>query len=272
MLHALVPTSEYLRESDIPAQLHLAFPSHTLLHTYHKTHVVIKASLIDFLAAPIQNWEYNRPPDMARCEDIAVYHKAKPVETLFYLAYQPNKGKKGAYVVLDGIHRYTALKMIHHSHPYLDLITPAESYPVLLNIRFNAFDEELMGFFKSINKANPVPDLYLRDAAKDKRDAIEALTAQWMTAYKIHFSTAARPIRPNANRDRFMDLLGCIWDKHRLAQETAPRLGEQLNAMNERVRNEVLVDAEEYSEKVRQKCESTGCWLFVYGMEKLERL
>jgi len=263
-LLASASASEYLRESDIPAQLRRAFPSHTLLHTYHTTHVVIKASLTDFLEAPIQNWEYNRPPDMARCHDIAVYHRVKPVETLFYLAYQP---KKSVYAVLDGIHRYTALKIIH---PYLDLITPAESYPVLLNIRFNAFDEELMGFFKSINKANPVPDLYLRDAAKDKREAIEALTTHWMTTYKAHFSTATRPIRPNANRDRFMELLGSIWDAHRLAQETAPRLSNLLDAMNERVRDEVLADAEEYSEKMRQKCEATGCWLFMYGMERLE--
>ena len=264
---------EYIRESDIPRYLHTAFPSHTILHTYTKSHLLIKASLADFMSAPIHNWEYNRPPDINRCEDISHYYSAKPVETVFYVAFN---SKKNCYDILDGIHRYTALKMIHKKFPadYVDFITESTvsdpMYTVLLNIRFNAFEEDLIGFFRSINKANPVHELYLRDTAKDKRDAIEAVVSNWTKRFKAHFSLATKPQKPHVNNNQFTELLSKVWDKYHLTLETSLQLGEKLETANERVKNELM--AEDVNAAMRKKCDTTGCWIFMYKMETLEKI
>jgi hypothetical protein len=65
----------------------------------------------DLLVDPVKNWEYNRPPDMARCPDIAryIYNSRKPVDTMVYLSFT---NIKEVFEVIDGIHRLTALKII----------------------------------------------------------------------------------------------------------------------------------------------------------------
>ena len=141
---------------------------------------------------------------------------------------------------------------------------------ILLNIRFNATDGELVDIFQALNNVNPVPDLYVRDTAKDKKDAIEAVVLNWTKRFKAHFSAATKPKRPNVNRDRFMDLLSEVWDKYQLTQETALQLQEKIETANERVRNEMI--GEDVNANMREKCEATGCWLFMHTMEKLEQI
>jgi len=247
-------TAEYIPVSTIPTLLHTAFPHHTILHEYSTTHFVIKAPIADFLQAPIQNWEYNRPPDLTRCTDIAYYYTTKPMETMFYLAFNH---RKNHFDVLDGIHRYTALKMIGAA--------PALIEPVLLNIRFNATD--LVEVFKSLNKANPVPELYVRDTAKDKRDAIQTLAATWKRNYSAHFSASLKPNKPNVNYDRFVDFLDAIWEKHGLTEETKGQLEQLVNAANEEMRRE---PPQNLTPAVMEKCTATGCWLFVMRLYELE--
>ena len=200
--------------------------------------------------APVKNWQYNRPPDMIRCSDIAQYITIsnKPVEPVFFLSFN---AKTCTFDVLDGIHRYSALRIIQEHN--------IMQSSVLLNIRFNATDGELIEVFKSLNKSSPVPELYVRDTAKDKRDAVEALTAKWMSQYKNHFSSSTKPQKPNTNRDRFIDLLSDLWDTHEL--ETGAQLEKMIEMENTRIR----MESSNYtiSEKNKQKCEISGCWLFV---------
>ena len=241
--------SEYISNADIHPLLQTIFP-YTILHSYSETHLLIKVLCSDFINAPIQNWTHNRPPDMIRCSDIAQYITIsnKPVEPVFFLSFNASKCK---FDVLDGIHRYSALLLLHN-HPIMQST-------VIINIRFNATDEEIYGVFKSVNKSCPVSELYIRDTPKDKRDAVEALTTKWIERYKIHFSSSVKPQRPNTNRDKFMDLLSEIWDTHGLTQETAPRLEEIIQIENTRKAD---LHAS-ISEKIRQKCEMSGCWLFI---------
>jgi hypothetical protein len=78
------------------------------IHHYSANHNLFLVSVREFLTLPVKNWKYNRSPDKIRCKEIATYIlKTKaPLETVFYLV------KNKTYEVLDGIHRYTALKMI----------------------------------------------------------------------------------------------------------------------------------------------------------------
>jgi len=260
--------------NSIQQLLHSIFPSHTILHFYTPSHVFIKTSQKDFVEAPVQNWKYNRPPDMIRCEEIAHYieNSHKPLETVFYLSYN---AKCTTFDVLDGIHRYKALQIIEKNrnlkHDMMDFITNDSNQSIiLLNIRFNATDGELVDIFQALNNVNPVPDLYVRDTAKDKKDAIEAVVLNWTKRFKAHFSAATKPKRPNVNRDRFMDLLSEVWDKYQLTQETALQLQEKIETANERVRNEMI--GEDVNANMREKCEVTGCWLFMHTMETLEQI
>jgi hypothetical protein len=115
----------------------------------------------DLLVSSVKNWEYNRPPDMARCPDIAryIYNSKKPIDTMLYLSFN---NIKEVFEVLDGIHRITALKIIkeENSKP-LDLLDQHDfgsgndatwlyNQYILVNIRFNATLGELIEVFKNL--------------------------------------------------------------------------------------------------------------------------
>ena len=69
------------------------FPSSELTMFFSENHRVYKMQIKDLLVGPVRNWDYNRPPDMARCPDIAryIYHSRKPVDTMVSLSFNNKK-------------------------------------------------------------------------------------------------------------------------------------------------------------------------------------
>jgi hypothetical protein len=197
---------------------------------------------------------------------------------MFYLSFN---NKKRAFDVIDGIHRYTSLKIIkeQNSKP-LDLLTPSEfgtnndakwlydSY-IIANIRINASDSELIDLFKSLNKSNPIPELYIRDTNKDKREIIESIANNWQVKYKSHFSSNAKPNKPNVNRDRFIDLLDALYDKFYITEENKGKLEQILDKINTKILFNI---PRKLSQNIKEKCSTTGCWLFIYNNEELLKL
>jgi hypothetical protein len=253
-----------------------AFPSHTVLHAYTPDHLIIKATIRDLLQAPISNWQYNRPADLVRCEEIAnyIYRQHKPVDTPLYLSLNR---KTNRFDMIDGIHRYTALMHIQELtvNEIPDYITPTDtcnwlfdSYMIFV-IRKNATDGELVELFQSLNKSNPIPELYVRDFKKDKQDAVEHVCHHWQTLHKTHFSPSNKPQKPNINRDRFMDLLGAVWDKHHLTEETKGTLETILQQTNAHISQHVPAKT---TKAIREKCEGSGCWLFLYTPDELIKM
>lgn len=256
--------------------MHVAFPSCTVLHTYSPQHHIIKVPIYELLNAPIMNWQYNRPADRVRCEDIARYIvlSKKPVDTMMYICFN---NKKQVFDIIDGIHRYTALCIVQEKSN-LDYISSNEfsgdmswlmNSSLLLNIRVNTPQGELIELFQSLNKSNPIPELYMRDVAKDKRDTIQALAMKWQSQYKLHFSASNKPNKPNINRDRFMDVLDCIYDKYHVTDQSKDKLEQILERNNGHIS---LYPPKKLSASVREKCETTGCWLFVYSPEELMKM
>jgi hypothetical protein len=256
-----------------------AFDSCEILHEYNAYHKIIKIKVEDLLKANITNWEYNRPADLTRCYDIAryIYTSKQILDTMLYLSYN---NKKKSFDVIDGIHRYTSLKLIkdNNSKP-LDLLTPSEfgnnndakwlfdSY-IIINMRINANDGELIELFKSLNKSNPIPDLYLRDVNKEKRDTIEKIANTYCVKYKSHFSSNSRPNKPNINRDRFIDLLDTLYDKYTLTYENNYLLEEMIDNMNAHISFNI---PNKLSQTIKNKCLQTGCWLFIYNTDEIEK-
>lgn len=271
---------QYLPHSIISDIIHFTFESSVILHNYSEIHKIVKVKVKDFMNAPIVNWMYNRPPDMTRCPDIAksIYHSRKPVDTMFYISF--NHLKK-VFEILDGVHRYTALKIIYQENcQTIDLLTPGdfgsnrdaswlfEEY-IILNLHFNSTVGELIDIFKNLNKTNPVPDIYIRDTEKEKKEIIEKVCNHWQSNYKSHFSCSMKPNRPNVNRDRFIDLLDRIYDKYNITEDSKSLLFTVLEQANQNIMHNL---PRKIPFSVVEKCMDTGCYLFIHPMEKLEKL
>lgn len=95
---------EYIPNNIINSLMVHAFISSEILHQYTQLHKIVKMKIMDLLSAPITNWQYNRPPDLTRCNDIAryIYNSKAPIDTMIYLSYN---NKNQTFDVVDGIHR-----------------------------------------------------------------------------------------------------------------------------------------------------------------------
>ena len=104
-------SSEFIPSNIIPIIMKHHFNNSELILSYTENHAIYKIMIKDLLVDSVKNWEYNRPPDMARCPDIAryIYNSKKPVDTMLYLTYTNINDN---FEILDGIHRLTALKII----------------------------------------------------------------------------------------------------------------------------------------------------------------
>ena len=278
-------TNEFIPVHLIPQIIRHHFSSVEIIHTFADNHYLVKIKISDILNAPIYNWSYNRPPDMSRCPDIAryMYNSKKPIDTMINLTY---KNTNDSFEVLDGIHRLTALKIIQSENSKtrsLDFITPSfeNSFEfgfdnnahwlydqhLLVNIRFNSILGDLIEIFKTLNKSQAVPDIYIRDVTREKKEIIETIANDWQIRYKKHFSSSASPISGNTNRHKFIDLLDIIYDKYKIDDTKLDKfkqiLEEANNRMSLNVPKKTTVDT-------RLKCRDTGCYLFLYKNDKLE--
>lgn len=272
--------SEFIPNNIVNTLLSIIMPSSEIIHSYSERHMLIKIKINDLLNAPITNWKYNRPPDQIRCADIAkyIYLSKKPLDTMLYLSFNNNTQ---SFDIIDGIHRYTSLKILkeNNSKP-LNLIDPCDygsnndavwlyqSY-IILNIRFNAIESELIELFKNLNKSTPISDLYIRDFVKEKREIIENVANNWQVKYKSHFSSNNKPNKPNINRDRFIDLLQEIYLKYNINEDNKHLLEQVLDRANWEISNNI---PPKLSETILEKCKSTGCWLFIYTNDKLLKI
>ena len=274
--------SEHINRSTIGSLMKNYFETGEMLMSFDNfgCHLLYKIKVKDLLNSPISNWEHNRPPDMIRCRDIAlhIYSHKSQIDTMFYLSWN-NVNQR--FEVLDGIHRLTALRIIKKENSIpLDLLDDNDfgsgndalwlyEQFVLCNIRFNASKGELVEAFTNLNKSQTVPSLYIVDHNYEKRVAIDTIVNEWMQKYKKHFSSSANPNTPNTNRNRFVELLDKIYDKHNIKDygiETLRKLLDEANLkMASNIPKKASVDA-------IVKCKETNCYLFLYKNEKLEKL
>ena len=265
----------------IPIIMKHYFKSSEKILEYNAEHIVYKMTIKDLLEDFVENWHRNRPPDMARIDDIAtsIYKSSKsnyPFETMIYLSFNKENEK---FDILDGIHRITALKLIkeENSKPADHMDAELQKFSsgndakslfdqyILVTIRFNATDGDLSNTFANLNKSRPVPELYMGNQPKDKLEIIKNITNEWCHTYKKNFSKddVKIIITGNTTRDKFDELLDKLYDKHQCKNEN------QLRYILDNANKNLSLNNPKVSIKVLEKCKETGCYLFLLKNDKL---
>jgi hypothetical protein len=217
------------------------------LKTYggpHGSHHVYWIPVDVFNRLPIDTWKHNRPPDIERVAEIRAFmQESKRVDGLIYLACVNNK-----IVCYESNHRREALKEG----------MPSDMAHILVDVLWNATDDQVKQEFLRLNKAVSVPELYVTAEEvplEMVRNAVDGFCAN----YKSLKSPAANPQRPNFNRDRLMDEFYRVMKENRIGMdELMVRLTRQNQAMAQR-------DRRRLTPKVIAKCEAAGLWLFAWS-------
>jgi len=197
---------------------------------------------------------------------------------MIYLSFN---NTKEIFEVLDGIHRITALKIIKEENSKPINLSEYHEFGsdnnanwlydqyILVNIRFNASLGELIEVFQNLNKSQAVPEIYIRDFTKEKRDIIDTIANEWFVKYKKHFSSSANPIVGNTNRNKFVDLLDKLYNKHKIDESNIDKFRIILDNAN---KNIAINIPSKVSIDIRVKCKETGCYLFIHKNDKLEKI
>jgi hypothetical protein len=193
---------------------------------------------------------------------------------MIYITFN-HKEKK--FEVYDGIHRLNALSILKVNNTNIiengeiiinESIFWLYSSNIILNVRFNSTDADIIEAFKTLNKSSPIPDIYIRNETTERKKIIETVAIEWQNKYNSHFVPTSRPYRPNINRDKFIELLDFIYDKYNIAN-TSRSLSQIMKTANTNISLNIPSKIK-LTQQIIDKCSSTGCWMFIYTIEELK--
>ena len=196
-----------------------------------------------FTKLPIERWRYNRPPDEGRVAEIREWMQtSQRVDGIIHLAAIGTK-----LVCYESNHRREAMKGLTNLHN------------VLVDILWDATDEEVKQEFFRLNKAVSVPDLYVTEDQGAQYDELRQTVDAFCANYKSMRVASTRPQRPHFSRDMVTDEFFRVLRELKI---DVPELMKRLMALNAKLRAD---DHSKLSDKVRAKCESSGLWLFAWS-------
>ena len=134
-------------------------------------------------------------------------------------------------------------------------------------VRLNMTNGQTIDLFQSLNKSNPVPELYMFDTDQQKRVVIEENVTEWIKRFGTHFTSSKSPNIPNMNRDRFIEILDFVYTKYNLNNSNSYLLSDKLYELNANLKNN---PPKKLSENSLEKCVKTGCFLFLLRRDKLQ--
>lgn len=237
------------------------FTDVNILHKYSNEEYLIKISVKELLQKNVVNWKYNRPHDEIRCNEIKDYF-IKPnalINSPLHLHYNERYEE---FECLDGIHRYTALKLIEDKQLVNDKTA-------IIFIYFKKTEGELIDIFKNINKSIAVPELYIsNEYSENDKEVIQTVVNEWKDKYEPHFSSSKDFRVPQMNRDIFIDFVTDIYNDYKIRSKS--RLLQLLNKTNDSVKEYIDTGYShnrkpiKFTPKQLDKCKKTGCYLFLY--------
>lgn len=209
--------------------------NHTVYWMPHKTFEKLK----------IKKWKYNRPCDEQRVAEIREWvSQSKRVDGVIYLACVDDE-----IVCYESNHRRLAIDGLEGIHN------------ILVDILWDATDEEVKAEFLRLNKAVSVPELYVAQNPVVTDASLRPVVDKFCNQFKTHKKPSPRPHRPDFNRDKVFDMFYRLCDELKISpEELIPRIA-RLNA------EMATRDKSKLSAKIVEKCTATGLWLFAWSSE-----
>jgi hypothetical protein len=225
----------------------------SLIYKINDNNLVCKTSLLNLKQFPISRWKGQRPPDSLRIKEIYLHIKReKYIDGIIYLYYDK---QQNCFFCYDGLHRLEALRTLINEN-YTDQLN------ILLSIRRNVSQGEIMDHFNSLNKCIPVPDIYTGIRNASIITTIESVVNLYVAKYPQHFSTSRNPNTPNENKDRLKDRLSFLIENNttELELDSEGNLISILETINEHVRNNI---PRKSTRKQLEKCQASGLYIFL---------
>jgi len=196
-------------------------------------------------------WSRQRPADEARVLEIRTgIETAGDVTGVLCMAWHPVE----KMIVYDGQHRWQALLSIQNP-----------DIRVFLEVLWDATEEEIVAAFKTVNACVPVSELYIAAEARDVRPEINELVLRICKQFPEFVSTAAKPNRPQFNRDALSQELYEIWSTTFDKERTIADIGKGLVLMNRTYHEDpasVPRLAARKHPRILDKCNAHRFWLF----------
>ena len=289
-------TNDYVPVDKIDRVFSHHYSNSSIIHSISDSIKLCNIKILDLLNTHVINWELNREPDEVRIPEIAkyIYQSRTRIHTLFYLNYN---FKQDRFELIDGAHRYCALRMIKSLKEENGIIinerlrgedgqniaswfNSTESIDWLLDINivaqinFISTDNELLTLRDDINSSRPMPTRP-RESLPDIEEyrIINQIADEYMRRYKKWFANSndgiyLRNIK-KSNRDKFVKLLHILYNKYNINTERIGILKNRLEIANDKIKKELEENKIRCNDDIKERCRQTGFHLFLYRDDKL---
>lgn len=199
-----------------------------------------------------ENWSKNRPPDLARIEEMKDYYilnHRRMMDGMIYGWIHPQEKKIYIY---DGIHRLEALKQIPHEVFFQIYYFPTNR------------ENDIIQHFQALNKSVNVPSLYLeKNLDYYKKLVCETVVKELCSLYPYFVSPSRKPYFYNFNRDNLIEQFSQInLDFQR--SSLSSHLITWLNELNLKSKEIYLNDR-----KTPSKCHKYNFYLFLMDWKEI---
>lgn len=202
----------------------------------------------------IENWEFNRPPDMTRIPDIEKHMKLHDyIDGTIYMF----KSDENTLVCFDGIHRIKALQQLHN-------ISNENTFDhkIIIHLYDVYNKEQIKNKFEILNKTIPLPEIYTKAHRElDTKNKVENIVKHFTEKYPNMFRPSKTPHAPHENRDRFNDRVYDILMNElqiiEFNESKLIRLFEEFNTTLKERKEHLRI-----SKKQLDKCITNDCFVF----------
>lgn len=205
------------------------------------------------MVAPLcKKWSRNRDADQERVEEmLAYFKKGGYIPRIIHLAEVSGEG----VVCYDGNHRREVFTRCKD-----------EDITCIIDIMFNATQNDVYTAFNNINKSVQLPAIYLEDSNNGNqgvKEDILNLVREYEVKHKPFLSTSSRCHAPHFNRDAFVDNVDQI-HKSLGGAISISEIKRALDMLNiEYANGNMCRPHSSYKSHVLDKCRKHNLWLFV---------
>lgn len=239
--------------------------------THSDRHQTYKIKMKKFMKLNMIRWQFNRPANIERVEEISesLFGKRQPVFFIFQCIYNI---EENLFEIIDGIHRYFALKKLNNMLEESESNSWFYNSYVLVEMKYNYSKGEYIDWFETINKCTPVSEIYT-NSQDEKKEIIEEVVNIYYSKYNSHFK-GTNPNIPNTSREKFTDVVLYICNNFHISSENKKCILKVLEDINKQISQIVTSNNPKrfnpkITEKSLKKCNDTGLYLFLAKSEKL---